>query len=168
MRIFPADRKRLVDLDILTSLHTTSAENTLIRIVSVKWVRIIYFVRLGLKRDFLMLHRHLLGCVVHRAIPIVIVADGTVEHVISKNPIECFSLRGHGFLGFRGDIHSERHFGGASAHQLAIHLDHAGVTALNGAELGVVADLGKLRADSINEIDEAFVGSGFGDRTING
>src|SRR5260221_11903054 len=88
MRIFPADRERLVDFNILASLHATSAENTLIRIVSVKWVRVIDFVRLRLERNLLMLDGHQLGRVVYRAVPVVVVADGAVEHVIPKNPIE--------------------------------------------------------------------------------
>src|SRR2546426_103954 len=88
MRIFPANRERLVDFDILTSLHATPAENALIRIVSIKWVRVIDFVRLRLERNLLMFDGHQLGRVVYRAISIVVVADGAVEHVIPKNPIE--------------------------------------------------------------------------------
>src|SRR6266481_1966473 len=87
MRIFPADRQRLVHFDILASLDATPTENALIGIVSVKWVRVIYFVRLRLERNLLMLDGHQLGRVVHRAVPAVIVADGAVEHVIPKNPI---------------------------------------------------------------------------------
>src|SRR6266540_3491046 len=71
-------------------LKSTSAENALIRIVSVKRVRVIHFIRLGPEGNFLMLHGHQLGCVMHRAIAVVIVTDGAVEHVISKNPIERF------------------------------------------------------------------------------
>ena len=48
-----------------------------------------------------MLDGHLFGCVVHRAIAIVIVANGSVEHVISKHPIERFPLRGLRLGGFR-------------------------------------------------------------------
>src|SRR5438876_10584614 len=95
MWIFPADRKRLVDFNILASLHATSAENTLIRIVSIKWVRVIDFVRLRLERNLLMLDGHQLGRVVYRAVAVVIVADGAVEHVISENPIERLPLCGH-------------------------------------------------------------------------
>ena len=101
MRILPPYRKRLVDLNILASLDATSAENALIRIVSVKRVRVVHLVRLGLEGNFLMLHGHQLGCVMHRAIAVVIVTNGAVEHVISKNPIERFPLRGHCFGGFR-------------------------------------------------------------------
>src|SRR6266403_5841816 len=84
MRIFPADRERLVDLDILASLDATSAENALIGIVAVKWVRVVHLVRLRLEGNLLMLHGHQLCGVVHRAVPVVVVADGTVEHVLSE------------------------------------------------------------------------------------
>src|SRR5882724_2904067 len=94
MRIFPTDREGLVDFDILAGLHATSAENALVRIVSVKWVRVVHFVRLRLERNLLMLDSHLPGCVVDCAIPVVVVANRAVEHVISKNPVECFPLRG--------------------------------------------------------------------------
>src|SRR6266404_4141079 len=111
MRIFPADRERLVDLEILASLDATSAENALIGIVAVKWVRVVHLVRLRLEGNLLMLDGHQLCGVVYRAIPVVVVADGTIEHVISENPIEGFLLRGQRFRGFGGDIHSGGHFG---------------------------------------------------------
>src|SRR6266404_3099379 len=95
MRIFPSDRKRLVDLDILASLDTTSAENALIRIVSVKWVRVVHLVRFRLEGNLLMLDGHQLGRIMHCAIAVVIVANGAVEQMISENPIERFPLRGH-------------------------------------------------------------------------
>ena len=115
-----------------------------------------------------MLHGHLPGRIVHRAIPVVIVANGAVEHVISENPIERFPLCGYGFAGFRRDIHCGNGFGCSRARQLAIHFNHAGVTALNGTELRMIADLGKLCPDTIYEIDEALLGFRFGNRTING
>ena len=96
-----------------------------------------------------MLDGHQLGRVVHRAIAVVIVANGAVEHVISQNPIERFPLRRHRLGGFGGDIHSSGYFRRASAHQLASYFDHASITALNGTELRVVADLRKLCAHSI-------------------
>src|SRR5438309_9914306 len=86
MRILPPYRKRLVDFNILASLDATSAENALIRVVSVKRVRVVHFVRLRLERNLLMLNGHLPGRVMHRAIAVVIVADGAVEHVISQDP----------------------------------------------------------------------------------
>jgi hypothetical protein len=115
-----------------------------------------------------MLDGQQFGGVVYRAIPVVIVANGAIEQVISQNPVERFPLGGLRFGGFRQDVHSGGGFGGASTHQLAIHLNHASVTALNWTELRVITNLRKLSADSINEIDEPLVRFRFGDRTING
>src|SRR5216683_5302934 len=114
MRIFPADRKRLVDLDILTSLDAAATKDALIWIVAVKWVRVVHFVRLRLERNLLMLDGHQLGRVVYRAIPVVVVADGAVEHVISENPVECFPLSGDRSCGNRGNVHAGHDMRGAS------------------------------------------------------
>jgi hypothetical protein len=48
--IFPMDRERLIDLQILASFNTAAAENALIGIVSVERIRVIDFVRLRLER----------------------------------------------------------------------------------------------------------------------
>src|SRR5882672_182798 len=83
MRIFPANRKRLVDLDILASLDAAATKDALIWIVAVKWVRVVHFVRLRLERNLLMLDGHQPGRVVDRAIAVIIVAHRAVEHVIA-------------------------------------------------------------------------------------
>src|SRR5258708_32975432 len=108
MRIFPADRKRLVDLYILTSLDAAATKDALIWIVSVKWVRVVHFVRLRLERNLLMLDGHQLGRVVHRAILVVIVADRAVKHVVAQNAVECFPLSGDRSWGSCGNVHPGR------------------------------------------------------------
>ena len=167
MWIFPADRKRLVDFNILASLHATSAENALIRIVSVKWVRVIDFVRLRLERNLLVLDGQQLGRVVHRAIPVVIVADRAVKHVIAENPVERFPLSGDRSCGSCGNVHAGRAMRGASPDQFAVHLHHTRVASLNRAELWMIANLGNFRTDAIDELDETLVGLRLSGRTVN-
>src|SRR5882672_9890575 len=167
MWIFPADRERLVDLDILASLDAAATKDALIWIVAIKWVRVIHFKRLRLERNLLMLDGHQLGRVVYRAIPVVVVADGAVKHVVAKNPVEGFPLSSDRSSGSRGNVHSGCDVGGASPDQLAVHLHHARVASLNRAELGMIADLGNFRAGVIDEVNETLVGLRLSGRTVN-
>src|SRR5882672_11164984 len=157
MRIFPADRKRFVDLDILTSLDAAATKDALIWIVAVKWVRVVHFVRFRLERNLLMLDGHQLGRVVHRTIPVVIVADGAVKHVVAQNTVEGFPLSGDRSCGSRGNVHSGCDVGGAGPDQLAVHLHHARVAGLNRTELRMVANLGNFRTDTIDELNERLI-----------
>src|SRR5438445_9830085 len=114
MRIFPADRERIVNLDILASLDAAATKDALIWFVSVKWVRVVHFVRLRLERNLLMLDGHQLGRVVHRAITVVIVAGGAVKHVVAQNAVEGLPLSGDRSCGSRGNVHPGRDVRGAS------------------------------------------------------
>ena len=46
--------------------------------------------------------------VVDRTIPVVIVADRAVEHVVAEDPVESLPLRGVGPWGLGGNIHAWR------------------------------------------------------------
>src|SRR5437868_6912210 len=95
MWVLPVNRQCLVDLHILTSLDATTAKNALVRIVSVKWVRIIDFIRLRLERNLLMLDGEKFGGVVNGAVAVVIVTDGAVEHVVAQDLVESLPLSSH-------------------------------------------------------------------------
>ena len=44
------DGKRFVDFDVLAGLDAAAAENALVRVVAIKRIGVVDFVRLGLKR----------------------------------------------------------------------------------------------------------------------
>ena len=98
MRIFPVDGQRLVDLQVLAGLHAAAAQNALVGIVAVERIAVVDFVGLGLERDMLVLDGEQFGGVVDRAVAVVVVADGAVEHVIAENAVERLVLRGMGLV----------------------------------------------------------------------
>jgi hypothetical protein len=155
--VLPANGQRFIHLNVLASLDAAAAKNALIRIVSVERVREIRFVRLGLEGNFLMLHREHFCRVVDRAIPVVIVADRAVEHVVAEDPVERLTLCGVGPWGLGGNLHASGNSGCACSDKLPVDLDHAGVTRLNRAELGMITNVGNFGASSQKEINETFV-----------
>jgi hypothetical protein len=78
----PVDGESLVYLQLLTCLNAAAAEDTLIRIVTIKGVRSVDLI--GLLLEFVGGVRYLGGCdsIVHHAIAIVIFAKGAVKVVI--------------------------------------------------------------------------------------
>ncbi len=148
MGVLPADGERFIHLNILAGLDAAAAQNALIRIVSVERVRVIYFIRLGLERNILMLNCQHFRRVVDRTIPVVIVADRAVEHVVAEDPVESLPLRGVGPWGLGGNIHAGRNSGRACPDKLPVDLDHAGVACLNRAELGMITNVGNFGASS--------------------
>ena len=94
MGILPADRQSFVDLEILAGFDAAAAQNALIGVVTVERVGVIDFVGLGFEREALVLDAQHLCRVVHRAVAVVVVADGAIQEVIGQNPIECFRSRG--------------------------------------------------------------------------
>jgi hypothetical protein len=88
MRVVPIDGKRLVHFDVLTSFHAAAAQDALVGIVTVEGICVVDFVRLGLERDLLVLNGQQFCRVVYCAISIVVVADGAVEHVITKDAVK--------------------------------------------------------------------------------
>jgi hypothetical protein len=93
-----------------------------------------------LKRDVLVLYLQHLSRVVDRAIPVVIVANRAVKHVIAENPIECFPLRTVSPARFRLHLHAFDNRHRAGALELTIHFDQASVTGLDRAQLMMIAN----------------------------
>jgi hypothetical protein len=113
MRVLPPDGECLVHLDILAGLHATPAQDALVRVVSVKGIRVVDLVRLGLEWPLLVLDPHHPGGVVYRAVPVIIVAHRAVEEMVSQDPVKGIPLRRACQGGLRGDIHSLGHHGPA-------------------------------------------------------
>jgi|GEM_PF-4290821 len=100
MLIFPADRECFVYLDVLAGLDASAAKNALLRIATIKWVRVVLFIRFRTIGNGLMLEGQQFFRIVDRAVSVVVVAHGAIKYVIAKNPIECFPLRGAGLFRF--------------------------------------------------------------------
>jgi hypothetical protein len=155
--VFPVDRERFVDLDVLAGFYAPAAENALVGIVAIERICVIDLVRFRSEWDLLMLNRQQLCRVMNSAISIVVVADCAIKKVITEDAIEGFYLRGRGLCCFCGDCHSVGDFGCARPNQSAIFFDHACVTRLNRAELWVIADVGNRGSCAVDQIDEKFV-----------
>ena len=152
--VLPPDGERLVHLDILARLDATAAEHALVGVVAVKGIGRIDLVRLRLELDALVLHVKHLGRVVDLAVLVVVVADGAIEKVVGEDVVERLPLRGIGPGRLCFHAHPGGDLRGAGPHQLAVHLDHAGVAGLQGAKLVVVADVGNLGLMAHQQIDE--------------
>jgi len=125
----PTDRKRLVDFDILTSLDATIRIKCTDPIVSVKWVRVIHFVRLRLERNLLSARRpSAWSCCGPCNWPLFIVAQPCSRACeLPRIRSNAFPLSGDRPCGSRGNVHSGRDAGGAGPDQFAVHLHHARV-----------------------------------------
>ena len=67
--------------------------------------------------------------------PIIVVANGAVEHVVLQNAIERLALGYIHLVAFGLDPHLGGDLRSAGANQLSIHLDHAGVAGLDRPHL---------------------------------
>src|SRR5579864_4795880 len=92
--VFPVDRERFVDLDVLAGFYAPAAENALVGIVAIERICVIDLVRFRSEWDLLMLNRQQLCRVMNGAISIVIVADCAIEKVITEDAIKGLYLRG--------------------------------------------------------------------------
>jgi len=123
--IFPINRKSFVDLDVLTSLHTTAAENALIGIVAIERIRVVDLVGLRSKWDSLVLNGQQFRRVMDSAIAIVVIADRAIKKVITDDGIKCFHLGRRGLCRFCGDCHSIDNSDRAVPNQVAVLFNHA-------------------------------------------
>jgi hypothetical protein len=165
--IFPVDRERFIDFDVLTCLHAPATEDALIGIVAVERIRVIDLVRLRSKRDSLVLNGQQLRRVMDGAIAIVVIADRAIKKVITEDAIKGFHLGGRGLCRFCGDCHSIGNSDRAGTDKAAVRFHHACVTRLNRAELRVVADLGDRAASTVEQINQELVGLGLLNDAIN-
>src|SRR5712691_12706998 len=141
MRILPADRKRLVDLQILAGFDAPAAQDALTRVVTVKRITTVDSIRFRFKRIALMFHTEQFRRVVDRAVSVVVVAHGAVELVIPQNAVECLGARRSRSLAGCPDGHSRGYDCGAGSSELAVDVDDAGIAGLNRTQLWVIANL---------------------------
>jgi hypothetical protein len=137
----PIDRQRFIYLHILAGLHGPPAQNALAGVVAIKRIRVVLRIRLRRKRPLLVLHAHLFGRVVDRAVAVVVVAHCAVKVVVAEYPVERLALCDICSLRRGRHCHPRRCRGAARPHQLAVHFHQAGVAGFNGPELWVIANL---------------------------
>jgi hypothetical protein len=152
--VFPADRKSLVHLNVLTGLDTAAAENALVWVVAIKRIGKIFFEGLGNEGTLLMGDVEERRRIVNRAVAVVVVTDGAVQQMVMQDAIEGIELRIFRPCGFCNDGYRGSNFHATSADELTIDLHHAGIAGLNGPKLGVIADLGDFPAAAIDGFDE--------------
>ena len=110
-----------------------------------------------------MLNSEHLCRVMDRAIPVIIVADRAVEHVVTEDPIEGQALRRRGPSRTGVNFHPCFNDGCAGPYQLSIHLDQTSVTGLNGTELLMITngrDFAIASQEQINRRSSAFASTG--------
>lgn len=147
-------------------MNTSSAEDALTWIVPIEGIGHIHFIWLGPEGSLLMLNFEKARSVVYRTVAIIVVADGAVEKVIAENSIEGFTLSRLRSRGCGLDVNA---IGGrccASSHELAVHLNHAGIAGLDGTELGVVTDLRDVDPAAIDCVNQALCRIGLKGRVI--
>ena len=93
MVALPIDRQRLIHLHVLARLHTTPAQDALVRVIPIERIRHVLLIRLRRKRTSLVLNIQLCRRVVDRAVLVVVVAHRAVQHMVLQNPIERLALR---------------------------------------------------------------------------
>jgi hypothetical protein len=165
--VFPIDRKRFIYLDILACFYAPATKKALVRIITIKRIRIVDFVRLGPKRNLLVFDGQQFGCVVNSAVAVIVVANGAVEKVVTQHTVKRFSSRIIRRHGIRDDAHSRCNRGSTCPDKTAVNFNHACIARLDWAKLRVVTHLGNLVARAIDDIDETLISSGFLDDSIN-
>jgi hypothetical protein len=161
----PVDAEGLIDLDALASLDAAAAQDALVGVITIEGVGEVLFVWLVSEGARLMLYLEQRCGVVNGAIVVVVVTDGAVEHVVLEDAVEGLTLGDVDGLAGGFDGHAGSDLGAAGADEFSVHLNHAGVTALDGAHLGDVADLRNFLLDAsgcsaVEEVEEKFTGAG--------
>ena len=105
--------------------------------------------------------------IVDCAVAVVVVAHRAVKHVITEDSVECLPLRFAGLCLSCRYRHSIRNDCSAGTHQLSVSLHQARVARLDRTELRVVTHLGKLGANTIEQIDQPLVTYCVVDATVN-
>src|SRR5487761_2706242 len=112
----PIDGESLVDLDILARLHATPAQDALTGIVSIERIGMVLRVGFLKKWARLMFHIQMLSRIVHRAVAVIVVADGAVQVVILQDAVKGLALRGIDTAALGVDGHICADHGSAGAH----------------------------------------------------
>lgn len=110
------------------------------------------------KRLALVLNLQLVRRVMDDAVAVIVIANGAVQIVVMKDPIESFTLRNIRAFAAGSNNHARRHNRSTRANQFPIHLDEACVASLDWSELRVVTYLRKpaIRRRSIDGFDQKF------------
>jgi len=160
----PVDAEGLIDLDALASLDAAAAQDALVGVITIEGVGEVLFVWLVSEGARLMLYFEQRCSVVNGAIVVVVVTDCAVEHVVLEDAVEGLTLGDVDGVAGGFDGHAGSDLGAAGADEFSVDLNHAGVTALDGAHLGDVADLRDFLLDAsgcsaVEEVDEEFTGT---------
>ena len=158
MEIFPANRQRLVHLQILTSLHAATAKNALTRVITIERIGIVYREWLRLEWPVLMLDLHQRRRIVNRTVLVIVIANRTVKFVISQDHVhggQPRSVRARGIDGYLAAA-VRLHFAGTN--QFAIRLDDARVACPNWTQLRMKTNLRKCFAGAIDEVKQQIAG----------
>lgn len=91
------------------------------------------------------------------AIPVVVIADRAVKKMVAKNAVERLDLRGSGFIGLCGHLHSRSAPCRTGPDEVAVYFDHASIAGLDWAELSVIADVRKLLAETDEHVDQKLI-----------
>jgi hypothetical protein len=121
MGVLPANGEGFVHLHVLASLYAAPAKDALVGVISVKGIGKIRLERLRLERDFLMLNSEHLCRVMDGAIPVIIVADRAVKHVVTEDPIEGQALGSRGPSRTGVNFHPCYNDGCAGPYELSIY-----------------------------------------------
>src|SRR5271170_4890582 len=89
------------------------------------------------------------------AVAVVIVADRAVEQMIAEDAIEGLTLRCLRPRRRDLDLGVVDGIGSTGPHELAVHLDHAGIACLDGTKLGMIADLRNQDSAAVEGFDQA-------------
>jgi hypothetical protein len=98
MSILPVNRKCFVHLNVLACLNTSTAQNALLRVITIEGIAMVLFIGLGMIWNRLMFDGQQLFRVVDRTVSVVVVAHCAIQNVVAKDAIKCFPLSGAGPL----------------------------------------------------------------------
>jgi len=127
----------------------------------------ILFIRLGMIRDRLMFNGQQAFRAVDCAVAVVVVVHRAVKLVITEDSVEGLSLRLECLRRSCRHRHSIQNVYSAGTHKLAISLHQTGVARLDRSKLRVVTHLGKLGANTIEQINQSLVTSCVVDAVVN-
>src|SRR5207302_5331732 len=121
MGVLPLYAECFIYLYVLAGFDTSSAENALIRIISVEGIGHVHFIWFGFIGRFLMFNVEKAGRIVDSTVTVIVVTDCAVQQMIAKNSIEGFELSCAGLRGKCQHIHAGRCRGSTCPDEFAIN-----------------------------------------------
>lgn len=113
----------------------------MIGLVPVKRIGVVRRVRFRRKFILLVFNLEIFRRIMQRAVPVVVIANRAIQLVIFQQSLHGLKLRFFCPVRQAVDIHAGFNGCGAGAHQFSVHLHHARVTGLDGAEIRVVTHM---------------------------